>query len=161
MAVIVDTGVFFAYYSLRDKHHLDSIALIIHLVEGKWGRAFITNHILDETLNILKYRISAETAKAFIETFIGKNIVKIIHVEEELEEEALKIFLKNIYRKGFSYTDATTVATTKEYNIENLITYDTRSFTNLIKNIIGTNYWNTLPTEEQRRIKNIISEHIK
>ncbi|RLG73738.1 MAG: hypothetical protein DRO23_08280 [Thermoprotei archaeon] len=161
MAVIVDTGVFFAYYSLRDKHHLDSLALIIHLVEGKWGRAFITNHILDETLNILKYRISAETAKAFIETFIGKNIVKVIYVEEELEKEALKIFLKNIHRKGFSYTDATTVATIKEYNIENLITYDTRSFTNLVKNIIGTNYWNTLPTKEQRRIKNIISEHIK
>ena len=59
---MVDTGVFFAYYSLGDKHHLDSLALIVHLVEREWGKAFITNHILDETLNILKYIISAGTS---------------------------------------------------------------------------------------------------
>lgn len=70
MAVIVDTGVFFGFYSLRDKHHLDSIALIVHLVEGRWGRGYITNHILDETLNILKYKVSVEVANAFIEAFI-------------------------------------------------------------------------------------------
>ena len=82
---MVDTGVFFAYYSLRDKQHLDSLALIVHLVEEKWIRAFITNRILNETLNILKHRILAETARTFVVTFIGKNIVKIVHIEEELK----------------------------------------------------------------------------
>ncbi len=161
MAVIVDTGVFFAYYSLRDKHHLDSLALIVHLAEGKWGKAYITNHILDETLNILKYKVSPEAAKVFIEAFVNKNVVKVVHVDEDLERKALELFLENIHRKGFSFTDATTVATLREYGIENLLTFDIRSFSNLVKNIMGINYWNTLPSKEQRRIQKIINKYLK
>jgi len=161
LAVIVDTGVFFAYYSLRDKHHLDSLALIVHLAEGKWGKAYITNHILDETLNILKYKVSPEAAKVFIEAFVNKNVVKVVHVDEDLERKALELFLENIHRKGFSFTDATTVATLREYGIENLLTFDIRSFSNLVKNIMGINYWNTLPSKEQRRIQKIINKYLK
>jgi len=161
LTAIVDTGVFFAYYSLRDKHHLDSLALIAHLVEGKWGRAYITNHILDETLNILKYKISAKTAEAFVEAFINNNDVKVLHVEEELEKKALKMFLENIGRKGLSYTDTVTIATIREYNIGYLLTYDTRSFANFVKNIVGTNYWNTLPETEKKRIHKLASKHLK
>ncbi len=54
VTALVDTDVFFAFYSLRDTHHFDSLGLITHLVEGRWGRAYITNHILDEVVNILK-----------------------------------------------------------------------------------------------------------
>jgi len=157
MTVIVDTGIFFAFYSLKDKHHLDSIALIIHLVEGKWGTPYITNHILDETLNILKYRLSPRTAKAFIETFIDRGVVKILYPNEELEKRALKIFKENIDRRGLSYTDALTIATIKEYEINYLLTYDIRSFKGFIDNIIEPNYWNTLTKNEQNKVLKLIS----
>ena len=92
MTVLLDTGIFFAYYSLRDKHHFDSVALIIHVAEGRWGRAYITSHVLDETLNILKYKVSGSTAKAFIETFIDRGILHVIHTDEYIENETLQLF---------------------------------------------------------------------
>lgn len=159
MAVIVDTGVFFGFYSLRDKHHLDSIALIVHLVEGRWGRGYITNHILDETLNILKYKVSVEAANAFIEAFIDGGIVKIVYTDEEIEKRALEIFRRNMRRKGFSYTDAVTVTVIREYGIDYLLSYDTRSFTGLVDNIIGTNYWDTLPARERERIARLVKKY--
>jgi len=135
--VLVDTGIFFAYYSLRDRYHMDSVALVIHMAEGRWGKAYITSHVLDETLNVLKYRVSSSTAEAFIGTFIDRGIVRIIHTDEEVEKEALRIFRENISRKGFSYTDAVTVATAKKYNITHLLSYDIRSFTGLVEDITG------------------------
>ncbi|RLG81945.1 MAG: hypothetical protein DRO40_08830 [Thermoprotei archaeon] len=150
----------FAFYSLRDKHHLDSLALIVHLVEGKWGRGFITNHILDEVLNILKYRVSDMAAYSFIRTFIDGGIVKIIYADEEVEKKALKIFKENIRKEGFSYTDAVTVAIIKELDIEYLLSYNLRSFSNLVDNIIGMDYWKNLPLEERKRIQKIISKYL-
>ncbi len=161
MTSLVDTGVFFAFYSVRDKHHLDSIALIIHLAEGKWGKAYITNHILDETLNILKYKLSIDTARAFIETFIDNRVVEILYTDREIEEKAREIFRKNISRKGLSYTDAVTVVMLKEYVIDYLLSYDERSFKGLVDNIIGANYWNTLSRKEQNRIQKLVQKHIK
>ena len=158
MTAIVDTGVFFAFYSLKDKHHLDSIALIIHLIDGKWGRGFITNHILDETLNILKYKLSHDAAKAFIETFIEKDIIRIINTDVEIEKRALEIFMKNIHRKGFSYTDAVTVAVIKEYDIDYLLSFDLRSFSKLVNNVVGSNYWEKLSIDERKRISELISK---
>ena len=161
MTAIVDTGVFFAFYSIKDKHHLDSLGLIIHLVNGKWGRVYITNHILDETLNILKYKLSPETSEAFIETFLSRGIVSVLYLDKEVEEKALRIFRENISRKGFSYTDAITVATIKEYGIDYLLTYDVRSFSGLVDKIIGANYWNTLSKDERDRILALINRDVK
>ncbi len=158
MTVIVDTGVFFAFYSLKDRYHLDSLALIVHLIEGKWGRAFITNHILDETLNILKYKLSYKTANAFIEVFIDRDLIKVLYTDREIEEKALRIFKENISRKGFSYTDAITVAVIREYGINYLLTYDERSFTGLVENIVGIDYWSTLTREEQNRILKLVEK---
>jgi len=158
LTVIVDTGVFFAFYSLKDRYHLDSLALIVHLIEGKWGRAFITNHILDETLNILKYKLSYKTANAFIEVFIDRDLIKVLYTDREIEEEALRIFKENISRKGFSYTDAITVAVIREYGINYLLTYDERSFTGLVENIVGIDYWSTLTREEQNRILKLVEK---
>lgn len=156
MTVIVDTGVFFAYYSLRDKHHLDSVALIIHLVENKWGRAYITNHILDETLNILKYKISPKTSRAFLEAFIDNDIVKVIFTDEELEHSALEFFKKNTFRRGLSYTDAITVAVIQKLKISYLLSYDLRSFSGFVDNIVGMNYWSSLPKYERHRILELL-----
>lgn len=58
-----------------------------------------------------------------------------------------KLFQEHSIEKEFSYTDVATVVTIREHNIENLITYDIRSFTHLIKHH-GSNHWNKLPIKE-------------
>jgi len=159
LTAIIDTGIFFAYYSLKDKHHLDSLAIMIHVLEGKWGKPYITNHILDETLTILKYRISPETAKAFVEALIESGVLEVLHIDEEIERKSLEMFKQNIDRKGFSYTDAITVITIRDFNIKTLLTYDLRSFRKLVENIVGPNYWQTLSRAEQERIFELIKNY--
>lgn len=156
MTVIVDTGVFFGFYSLRDEHHLDSVALLVHLAEGRWGRGFITNHILDETLNILKYRVSGDSARAFIEAFIDSGVVKVVYTDEGVESRALSLYVQNLRRKGFSYTDAVTVVVMEEYGIGYLLSYDMRSFSGLVNNIVGPGYWESLSGEERSRIMRLV-----
>ena len=87
MTVIVDTSILFAFYSIRDRYHLDSLAIVAHMIEGEWGRAYVTNHILDEILTLLKYRISPKTAEVFIESFIKEHLVEIIHTDERVENK--------------------------------------------------------------------------
>ena len=158
MIVLIDIGILFAFYSLRDKYHLDSLALIVHLVGGKWGRGIITNHMVDETLNILKYRVSDKADYSFIRTFIDGDIIKIVYADEVIEDKALEIFKENISRKGFSYTDALSVATIRELDIEYFLSYDLRSLSGLVDNIIGIDYWKNLPVEERKRIQKLISK---
>ena len=131
---------------------MDSLALIVHAIEGRWGRLYITNHILDETLTLLKYKISPETAKAFLDTFIETDLVQIILSDRELENESLKIFRENITRKGLSYTDVVSVAVIRNMKLSRFLTYDLRSFQGLLNNMIGPNYWNTLDRREKEKI---------
>ncbi len=161
MTVLVDTGVFFAFYSIKDEHHLDSLGLITHIVKGKWGRAFISNHILDEILNIIKYRLGPEVAKTFLETFIDSNVINVLYIDAELEINALKIFKENLQRKGLSYTDAVTVALIKSHKIDYLLSYDLRSFKGLVENIIGPGYWHTIPEQEKKQILKIAKKYTK
>lgn len=160
MTALIDTGIFFAFYSLRDEHHLDSLALIVHLLEDKWGQGYVTNHILDETLTILKYRVSEETAKAFIESVIDTGAVKVLYLEEELEKQALTLFKENIRRKGFSYTDATTILAMKQYKLGFLLSFDQRTFQGLVPKIIGPNYWASLPEEERDKILKLAQNYL-
>ena len=39
MAALIDTGIFFGFYSLRDGHPMDSLAIVVHATEG----AFVHN----------------------------------------------------------------------------------------------------------------------
>ncbi len=159
MTVIVDTGVFFAFYSLRDRYHLDALGLISHMVKGKWGKAYITNHILDETINILKYRIAVETVEAFLNTFIDSGLVEVIYTDMDLELKALRILRENIERRGLSYTDAVTIAVIRELGIDYLLSFDLRSFKGLVDNIVGPSYWQTIPGSEKKQILSLARKY--
>lgn len=149
MAALIDTGIFFGYYSIRDEHHMDSVALVIHAVEGKWGKLFITNHILDETLTLLKYK--KLPVEAFIEAFIDSQNLQILHVDENIEHEALKLFKERLYSKGFSYTDAISEIIAKEFELI-MMSYDS----GFQVETIGRNYWMGLEEEERKRIVGLV-----
>mgnify|MGYP000026367322 CR=1 FL=1 len=145
MAALIDTGIFFGFYSLRDKHHLDSVAIIVHAVEGRWGRLFVTNHILDEVLTLLKRK--SLPVEAFIESFLDSGILNVLRVGEEVEQAALELFKKRLHAKGFSFTDAVSEVFAKELNMV-LLSYDT----GFGVETIGGDYWIRLEEDEKERI---------
>ena len=154
MGVLIDTGVFFGFYSKKDKQHLNSIALIIHALQGKWGRPYITDHILDETINILKYRISHEISMEFLKAFIFSNNIEIITATKEHINEALMLYKQNYALKGFSFTDALSVVIAKNFDLDYMITFD-KHLSKFVK-IIGPDYINSLTKEEIAKIQKFL-----
>ncbi len=152
MAALIDTGIFFGFYSLRDVHHMDSVAIIVHAVEGKWGRLFITNHILDEILTLLKYK--KLPVEKFIEGFIDSKILQIIRTDEEIENKALELFKERIYIKGFSYTDAVSEVVAREYGLT-IISYDS----GFSVKTVGRDYWIGLDEDERKRILSVVKRY--
>ncbi|MHA1609548.1 MAG: type II toxin-antitoxin system VapC family toxin [Candidatus Njordarchaeales archaeon] len=156
MGVLIDTGVFFGFYSKRDKQHSNAIALIIHALQGKWGRPYITDHILDETINILKYRISHEISMEFLKAFIFSKNVEVITAEKEHIDAALTLYRQNYNLKGFSFTDALSVVITKTFDLDYILTFD-KHLKKFVP-IIGPSYVNTLTKEEIYEIQKYLGE---
>jgi predicted nucleic acid-binding protein len=149
MAALIDTGIFFGYYSLKDEHHMDSVAIVIHAVEGKWGRLYVTNHILDETLTLMKYK--SLPVEAFIKAFVDSKAVHVLNVDKDVETKALELFRERLYVKGFSFTDAVSEVIANDLDMV-LLSYDG----GFGVETVGRNYWISLDDEERKRIISLV-----
>jgi predicted nucleic acid-binding protein len=117
--------------------------------------------MLDEALALLKYRVSWEAARAFIEAFVKSGAVGVLPLDEEAEREALTLFREHADRKGFSYTDSTTVVALRRFRLGFLLTFDARSFSGLARRIVGPGYWGSLPEEERRRLLELAGRYAR
>ncbi|WXG41514.1 MAG: PIN domain-containing protein [Candidatus Freyarchaeum deiterrae] len=146
MSILIDTGVFYAFYNRKDIHHPDSLCLILHALEGRWGGVFTTILVVAETATLLRYRVGVNAALAFLDS-VSKSGVRIIFVDEELYEGAVNIFSK--YReRELSLTDASIIAVMMKLKIGMLATYDERSFGGIVESVVGSKYSQTISQSE-------------
>ena len=156
MSMLIDTGIFYAFYNKKDTHHLDSIGILIHAMEGKWGRVYTTNLIASETATLLRYRISLNAAVNFLNALKKSGII-IFYMDQTTYDDIIKIF-KRYHDKPLSFVDAFSMKITSDLGINYLATYDERSFKGIANNIIGRGYFKVLTKEEQEKI---LKEHKK
>ena len=153
MSILIDTGVFYAFYNRLDIHHMDSICLLTHIFEGRYGRPYTTDLVLSETYTLLRHRIGFNTAVGFLQ-ILNKIDVKTIFLDSESYSETISI-LERCFDKKLSFTDAFLIYTLRNYGIEYIASYDERAFSG-IANIIGRNYAKSLPKNEFNRILRLI-----
>ncbi len=67
--------------------------------------------------------------------------------------------LRRYSDKKLSFADAFLINTSESYKINNLASYDERSFAGIIKNIIGKNYAKTLKDDEVERIMKLQAQN--
>jgi len=93
---------------------------------------------------------------------LEKSGIKILFLDEEGYSIVLEILKKYSDRK-LSFTDASLVYILENYGIENMASYDEKSFSGLVARILGKSYANTLPKEEIYRIISLTKKtsHIK
>jgi predicted nucleic acid-binding protein len=75
-------------------------------------------------------------------------------VGEDIELKALKLFRKNLYLKGFSFTDAVSEVTAVDLDLT-LLSYDS----GFNVETIGKDYWINLEEEEQKRILDLLDDY--
>lgn len=146
MSILIDTGVFYAFYNRKDIHHSDSLCLMFHALEGRWGGVFTTILVMAEAATLLRYRIGINAALAFLDS-VSKSGVRIIFVDEELYKETVNAFSK--YRQRvLSLTDASIIAAMMKFKIGMLASYDERSFRGIVGSVIGRGYSQTVSQSE-------------
>ena len=152
MAILIDTGVFYALLDKGDVNHLDAVAVMAHTLEGKFGKAYTTDYVVLETTLLLKSRLGAEAVKAMID-FLNRSGISILVVDEPIFRKALELLIEMPER--LSLCDAASVVLIKELNIRTLASFDLRSFSGLVANIIGKGYYASLSDEEKKRVEQL------
>jgi|GEM_PF-199550 len=150
MAILIDTGVFYALFDKGDAHHVDAVAIMAHILEGRFGRAYTTDYVVLETTLLLRARLGAETVKALV-GFLNKSGIAVLVVDEPIFERAVKLLTKMPER--LSLCDAASLVLIDELGIETLASFNLRSFADLVANIVGREYYASLGSEEKRRIQ--------
>lgn len=153
MSILIDTGVFYALLDKGDVNHLDSVAIMTHILEGKFGRAYTSDYVVLETTLLLRSRLGVEAVKAIV-NFLDKSGIVILIVDEFIFKEAIKLFIKMPER--LSLCDATSLVLMRKLGINTLASFDLRSFRGLVHNIVGKGYYISLSDVEKKRIKSLI-----
>lgn len=157
MGILIDTEVFYAFYNKRDIHHLDSICLLTHVLEGKFGKPATSVFVVSETYTLPRYRIGYDTAKGFLKA-LNKSNIEVFTISKDEFGEIVKILDKYSTRKT-SFTNATLIYLSEAYNIGTIATYNERSFSGIAR-VVGKNYSKTLLRSEMERIMRLMKKYV-
>lgn len=152
MAILIDTGVFYALLDKGDVNYLDAVAVMTHTLEGKFGKTYTTDYVILETTLLLKSRLGIEAVEAMID-FLNRSGILILVVDEPIFRKALKLLIE--MPKRLSLCDAAIIVIIEELDIRTLASFNLRSFSGLVANIIGKGYYASLSDKEKERIKQL------
>jgi len=152
LAIIIDTGIFYGFFNKRDVHHMDSICILVHSLEGKWGKVYTSDLIISEAYTLLRYRMGSRVAQAFLD-MLRESGIKTLFLDEEHYEYVVNT-LRRYSNVNLSFTDAFTIVAVNKMNIKYLASYD-ESFNIITKNVnvIGRGYAESLSKTEIRDVK--------
>lgn len=117
--VLVDSDAFIAWLVADDLLHKEAVDVLRTLQETKQVTV-TTSLVVAETATVLSNRVGQEQAGAFLD-FVEK--LPIIHITEELQAEALKLFRQQA-TKGTSVVDCCNVAVVNSFHIAAIFSFD-------------------------------------
>lgn len=120
--VFVDTVAWVALANENDSLHEAAIAERKQFAREK-ARIVTTNFVIDESITLVQLRTNHANAVAFGEMIRQSNTIKIVHISQELEEEAWQLF-KRYHDKEFSFTDCTSFVVMRREGIWECFTGD-------------------------------------
>jgi predicted nucleic acid-binding protein len=133
--IFADANGWIALNSKRDQLHNIAVKKNKELLQGRYSYVS-TNFVLDETYTGLLTKVAHAAAVDFGERIRKAQTVQVIHITEDIEEEAWKLF-KQYSDKGFSFTDCTSFVVMQQLNLTEAFTndhhFEQMGFTILIK----------------------------
>ena len=122
MKVLVDTSAWFAITDLADKKHTQAVEFLDE-VKSKELQLVTTDYIFDETLTLLRFKLSHSAAERFGKDLLSSQICQLLEVNQKLRQKAWDIFVKYDDKK-FSFTDCTSFAIMDELDIKLAFSFD-------------------------------------
>jgi len=120
--IFIDSNVLIAYEVPEDSNHNKSVDLVKRIAEGKYGKAFTSDYVFDETVTVTFVK-----AKSLEKAIAVGNLIKlstnILKVNEDIFERAWSFFMRQKGTK-LSFTDSTIALVMQEYGIAEIATFD-------------------------------------
>jgi hypothetical protein len=121
--IFIDTSAFLALEDESDEHHEEAIRFRDQEILRDHYECSTTSYILDETLTLIRIRLSIQASIEFSKKIRRSQIVKILSVSKQIEDKALDLFEK-YDDKTFSFTDCVSFVVMQELRIQEAFTFD-------------------------------------
>ena len=123
-AVFVDTSAWYALADTNDTEHETAVHALRRI--AALGRPLCTtNCVVGESYTLLRARLGARAAHAFIRGARDSRRVERVFVEPDWEEEAERLLIQ-YEDQDFSYVDATSFVTMRRLGLDDALALDQR-----------------------------------
>jgi len=122
MKIFVDTSAWLALNDRNDRHHKDSITKTATIKSKKIG-LITSDYVIDESLTIIRFRVSHEAAVLFGESVFNSNIIQSVNIAEDDKYASCELF-KRYRDRQFSFTDCTSFILMRRLKLDKCFTFD-------------------------------------
>lgn len=122
MRLFVDTSAWLALNDKNDQYHNRAVAKISDIKKFRI-ELFTSEYVIDESITLIRYRISHQAAVTFGDSLLQSSIVSIIDVTQEDRLKAWEVF-KRYGDKELSFTDCTSFVLMRNLKIHKAFTFD-------------------------------------
>jgi predicted nucleic acid-binding protein len=122
MRLFVDTSAWLALNDKNDQYHAEAVSRSAKVKQQKI-QLIISEYVFDETITIIRYRVSHRAAVIFGDALMSSTIVSI---EDVTDEERLKawVLFKKYGDKELSFTDCTSFALMMKLKLQKAFAFD-------------------------------------
>ena len=122
MRLFVDTSAWLALNNKNDQYHDEAVSKITKVRQQKI-QLVTSEYVFNESVTIIRYRISHRAAVAFGDALISSNVASIEDITDEGRLKAWVLFKK--YRdKDLSFTDCTSFALMVKLKLQKAFSFD-------------------------------------
>lgn len=123
MTIILDSSLLIAFKVKNDFHHERASHIMKEVAMERYGRPMITDYIFDETVTGIfirskSLRLAVSYGNELLESLV------LLRVDEQLFKKAWQIFSEQRDETTLSFTDTTTIAAVRHFDISKVGTFD-------------------------------------
>ncbi len=122
MKLFVDTSAWIALNDKNDQYHQKAAAKGLEIKKQKI-EMITSEYIIDESITLIRYRVSHRAAVVFGDSLLSSGIVNIVNITDADRFKAWEIF-KKYDDKELSFTDCTSFVLMKNLGISKAFAFD-------------------------------------
>lgn len=120
--IFIDTGAFFARFSIKDSYHEEAMACWDRIRQRRFP-LLTSNLVVMELGNLIIKKVGLNKAVPILEDIYNSSLIKIIFSTLEIEGPALD-WLVRYKDQRFSFTDATSFVLMEQNKVKTAFTFD-------------------------------------
>ena len=122
MKLFVDTSAWLALNDKNDQHHSEAVSRSAKIKQQKI-QLVTSEYVLDESITIIRYRVSHRAAVVFGDSLMSSTILTIADITDEERFKAWVLF-KKYGDKELSFTDCTSFALMMKLGLQKAFAFD-------------------------------------